>query len=174
MSNVIQLVTYGREVGIQIGQHNIYYLNIDVSNDLQTKDEAGITNEDGDLVKMTLNMHPASSSTICVASLEERILQSLSGDEREEINRVLLEKFGVKIVDCMKGSIVLLLRKMKPLPDCLVIKKVQLEFLSTLFTLYGLSYVYLSEINLRVQLTPVEDIFDESQLKKTGLDLTYN
>lgn len=74
----------------------------------------------------------------------------------------------------MKGSIVLLLRKMKPFPDFLVIKKVQLEFLSTLFSLSGFSYVYLSEINLRVQLTPVEDIFDESRLKKTGLDLTYN
>lgn len=83
MSNVIQLVTNGREVGIQIGQHNICYLNIDVSNDLQTKDEAGNTNNDGDLVKMTLNMHTPSSSAISVPSLEERMLQSLSGDRKK-------------------------------------------------------------------------------------------
>lgn len=112
-SNAIQLVTHGEEVYIQIGNHNMCHLNIDISNELQTEEESGSTNDEGDLVQMTLQMHTASSSGIFIASLEERMLLALSGNQREEINRVLREKCGVEIIVCRKGSVVLVMRRKK-------------------------------------------------------------
>lgn len=47
-SNPIQLVTHGEEVYIQIGNHNMCHLNIDISNELQTEEESGSTNDEGD------------------------------------------------------------------------------------------------------------------------------
>lgn len=85
-SNPIQLVTHGEEVYIQIGNHNMCHLNIDISNELQTEEESGSTNDEGDLVQMTLQMHTVSSSGIFIAFLEERMLLALSGNQREEIN----------------------------------------------------------------------------------------
>lgn len=66
-SNPIQLVTHGEEVYIQIGNHNMCHLNIDISNELQTEEESGSTNDEGDLVQMTLQMHTVSSSGIFIA-----------------------------------------------------------------------------------------------------------
>lgn len=169
-SNAIQLVTNGEEVCIQIGEHNICHLNIDISNELQTEEESGSTNDEGDLVQMTLRMHTASSSGICIAFLEEKMLQGLSGDQREEINKVLREKFGVEIIVCKKGSVVLVLRKIKPISKGLLYKKTQLDFLSTLFELLGFSNKHPSEINLQVQLKSGNDTFNESQLKEKGID----
>lgn len=170
-SNAIQLVTNGEEVCIQIGEHNICHLNIDISNELQTEEESGSTNDEGDLVQMTLRMHTASSSGICIAFLEGKMLQGLSGDQREEINKVLREKFGVEIIVCKKGSVVLVLRKIKPISKGLEYKKTQLDFLSTLFELLGFSNKHPSEINLQVQLKSGNDTFNESQLKEKGLQL---
>lgn len=168
-SNAIQLVTNGKEVGIQIGKHNICHLNIDISNELQTEEESGSTH-DGDLVQMTLRMHTALSSGICIAFLEEKMLQALSGDQREEINKVLREKFGVEIIVCKKGSIVLVLRKIKPISKGLMYKKTQLDFLLTLFEHLGFSNKHPSEINFQVQLKSGDNIFNESQLEEKGID----
>lgn len=169
-SNAIQLVTNGKEVCIQIGEHNICHLNIDISNELQTEEESGSTNDEGDLVQMTLRMHTASSSGVCIAFLEEKILQGLSGDQREEINKVLREKFDVEIIACKKGSVVLVLRKIKPISKSLVYKTTQLDFLSTLFELLGFSNKHPSEINLQVQLKSGNDTFNESQPKEKGIN----
>lgn len=173
-SKDIKLVASGKDVYIQIGQHNRCQLNINISDELKNEEETEGINDEDNLVNMTLNMHTATSG-VYVAVLEERILQSLSGDKREEINKILLEKFGVEIVACKKGSVVLVLRKMIKIPNCLVDKNVMLEFLSTLFNLLGFSHDYHSEINLRVQLTSIErdtadiEIFNRSQLKKNGI-----
>lgn len=168
-SNAIQLVTHGGKVYIQIGNHNMCHLNIDISNELQTEEESGSTNDEGDLVQMTLQMHTASSSGIFIASLEERMLLALSGNQREEINRVLREKFGVEIIFCRRGSVVLVMRKIKPIFKGLVYQKNQLDFLSTLFELLGFSKKHPSEINLQVQLKSEDEPFNESQLKEKGI-----
>lgn len=174
-SKDIKLVASGKDVYIQIGQHNRCQLNINISDELKNEEETRGINDEDNLVNMTLNMHTATSG-VYVAVLEERILQSLSVDQtREEINKILLEKFGVEVVACKKGSVVLVLRKMIKIPNCLVDKNVMLEFLSTLFNLLGFSHDYHSEINLRVQLTSRErdtadtEIFNRSQLKKNGI-----
>lgn len=174
LSNVIQLVNNGKEVCIQIGHHNVCHLNIEISDKLQNDEESNGTSDEGGLVNMTLNMHTASSSGVYVAYLEERIFQTLSGDQRKEINKVLREKFGVEIVACRKGSVVLVLRKMKPIANGLVYKNVQLDFLSTLFKLLGFSNESPSKIDILVKLTSEDDTFNESQLKKTGIDCMDN
>lgn len=165
-------MTSGKDVYIQIGQHNLCQININISDELKNEEESKSINDEGNLVNMTLNMHTATSG-VYVAVLEERILQSLSGDQRKEINKVLVKNFGVEIVACKKGSVVLVLRKMIEIPNCLVDKNVLMEFLSTLFKLLGFSHECQADINLRVQLTSRDtadiDIFNESQLKKNGI-----
>lgn len=165
-SKDIKLVASGKDVYIQIGQHNRCQLNINISDELKNEEETRCINDEDNLVNMTLNMHTATSG-VYVAVLEERILQSLSVDQtREEINKILQEKFGVEVVACKKGSVVLVLRKMIKIPNCLVDKNVNL---------LGFSHDYHSEINLRVQLTSRErdtadtEIYNRSQLKKNGI-----
>lgn len=174
-STAIHLVTSGKEVGIQIGQHNICYLNIEMSEELQNEEESTNTNDLNDLVNMKLSMDPGSSSGVYVAFIEEKVFRLLTEDQRQKINKVLLEKFGVEIIACRKGSLVLVLRKMKPIFIRLMYKNVQLAFLLTLFELLGFLIDYPSEINLRVQLTSGDttavDISNEPQLNTNGLQL---
>lgn len=174
----IQIVSFGKDVSIQIGQNNKCIMNVEVFDHLQSHEESGNTEAEDDLVKMILHLNTTSTSGLYVARIEERILWSLSGEQLLEINKVLQEKFGVQIVVSRKGCVVLVLRKMKPISQNLMDKGVLREFVSILFKLIGFSNDDLSKINVQVDLTLGNsadvDHFKESQLKNTGKNIVFD
>lgn len=174
----IQIVSFGKDVSIQIGQNNKCIMNVEVFDHLQSHEESGNTEAEDDLVKMILHLNTTSTSGLYVARIEERILRSLSGEQLLEINKVLQEKFGVQIVVSRKGCVVLVLRKMKPISQNLMDKGVLREFVSILFKLIGFSNDDLSKINVQVDLTLGNsadvDHFKESQLKNTGKNIVFD
>lgn len=149
-------------------------MNVEVFDHLQSQEESGNTEAEDDLVKMILHLNTPSTSGLYVARIEERILRSLSGEQLLEINKVLQEKFGVQIVVSRKGCVVLVLRKMKPISQNLMLR----EFVSVLFKLVGFSNDDLSKINVQVDLTLGNsadvDHFKESQLKNTGKNIVFD
>lgn len=167
----IQLVSSGKDVNVQIGQNNKCFLNVEVFDHLKNEGEPTDVNPNDDLVKTIIHMK--STSGIEVAKIQEKLLNSLSGEQLEEINKDLEERFGVKIVVAREGCIVLVLQKTQAFANRLEDRDVLIDLLSVLFELAGFSNDNLSEISLRVDLTIGDnadvDAFKKSQSKGKGM-----
>lgn len=172
----IQLVSSGKDVNVQIGQNNKCFLNVEVFDHLQNEGESTDVNGNDDLVRTIIHMKTTAYSGIEVAQIEKKLLNSLSGEQLEEINKDLEERFGVKIVVAREGCIILVLQKTQVFANRLKDKNVLIDLLSVLFELVGFSNDNLSEISLRVDLT-IGDIADVDAFKKTqskGKGMAFN
>lgn len=126
---------------------------------------------------MIIHARTTSTSGIEVAQIEKKLLISLSGEQLEEINKDLQERFGVQIVVARKGCVVLVLQKTHLIANCLKDENMVKELLSVLFELVGFSNNNLSEISLRVDLTLGDnddvDVFKKSQLNGKGIFIKH-
>lgn len=169
----IQLISSGKDVNVQIGQNNKCVLNVDVFDHLKNEEESTGANANDDLVKMIIHTRTTPNSGIEVAQIEKKLLSSLSGEQLENINKTLQERFGIQIVVARKGCVVLVLQKTQLIANCLKDENMVKELVSVLFELVGFSSDNLSEISLRVDLTLGDyadvDAFKKSQLKGKGI-----
>lgn len=148
-------------------------MNVEVFDHLKNEEEPTDVNANDDLVKTIIHMK--TTAGIEVAQIQEKLLNSLSGEQLEEINKDLEERFGVKIVVAREGCIVLVLQKTQVFANSLEDKNVLIDLLSVLFELVGFSNDNLSEISLRVDLAIGDnadvDVFKKSQSKGKGMTL---
>ena len=125
---------------------------------------------------LKLIIHLQSASGIDVARIEERMLLSLSGEQLQEINKIIEERFGLQIVVARKGCVVLVIENNKLIFNSVQGTNFWEIFFSKLFKIIGFSNEDLSEIDIRVDITKGDAMdkafFEELNKKKKGINIT--
>ena len=125
---------------------------------------------------LKLIIHLQSASGIDVARIEERMLLSLSGEQLQEINKIIEERFGLQIVVARKSCVVLVIEKNKLIFNSVKGTNILEAFLSELFKLIGYSNQDLFAIDISVDITKGDAmdkaLFEELNKKKKGINLT--
>lgn len=136
--------------------------------------ETETTEMEDDYLKLII--HLQSAFDIDVARIEERMLRSLSGEQLQEINKIIEEKFGLQIVVARKSCVVLVIEKNKLIFNSVKGTNIFEEFLSELFKLSGFSNQDLFAVYISVDITKGDAmdkaLFEELNNKKKGKHIT--
>ena len=135
--------------------------------------ETETTEMEDDYLKLII--HLQSAFGIDVARIEERMLRSLSGEQLQEINKIIEEKFGLQIVVARKCCVVLVIEKNKLIFNSVKGTNILEEFLSELFKLIGFSNQDLFSVYISVDITngdAMDKALFEELNKKKGNNIT--
>lgn len=168
----IHIVSCGKNVNVLIGSNNKSIINVEVFDHLPTDTSSKEIEDD----YLKLIIHLESASGIDVARIEERMLRSLSGEQLQEINKIIGEKFGLQIVVTRRGCVVLVMERYKPVLNFIRNTDNLKFFLSQLFRVIGFSTEDLFGINISVDITR-GDAMDKALCKelnnaKRGINIT--
>ena len=168
----IHIVSCGNNVNVLIGSNNKSIINVEVFDHLPIDTSAKEIEDD----YIKLIIHLESASGIDVARIEERMLRSLSGEQLQEINKIIGEKFGLQIVVTRRGCVVLVMERIKPVLNFIRNTDNLKFFLSQLFRVIGFSTEDLFGINISVDITR-GDAMDKALCKelnnaKRGINIT--
>lgn len=168
----IHILSCRGDINVLIGNNNKSIINVEVFDHLPKETET--TEMEDDYLKLII--HLQSASGIDVARIEERMLRSLSGEQLQEINKIIEERFGLKIVVARKSCVVLVIEKNKLIFNSVKGTTILEEFLSELFKLVGFSNQDSFAIYISVDITKGDAmdkaLFEELNNKKKGNTIT--
>ena len=150
----IHIVSCGKDINVIIGHNNKIIINVEVFDHLP-RDAEAMKIED-DYLKMII--HLIAGLGIDVARIEERMLRSLSGEQLQEINKIIEKRFGVRIVVTRRGSVVLVMEKINADYNFVQNTDIFKEFLTQLFEMMRFSNEDLSGINISMDITRGDDM----------------